>query len=98
LDERQRQQEHYFLGETFKMVTVHFAALVLIGVLSFFVGRTFGRVESVLQFNRRMQDIILALKKVENLAELRGEKLASLSADEIVHRTKRQLELKGDDE
>jgi len=69
------------------MVTVHFAALVLIAMLSFFIGKTYGRVESILLFNRRMRDIVAALKKVESLAELRGEKLASLSADESVYRT-----------
>lgn len=80
------------------MVTVHFAALVLIAMLSFFIGKTYGRVESILLFNQRMRDIVAALKKVESLAELRGEKLASLSADEIVYRTQKQLEMKNEDD
>lgn len=43
-----------------------------------------------------MQSLISALKKVDTLAALRGEDVSKLSTDEIVRRTKKQLESEDD--
>lgn len=67
-------------------------------LFAFSLGRVSGRVEASLAFQRRMNDIIDALKKVEQLAVLKGEDISKLSSQEIVHRTQKQLEIKEHDE
>ena len=78
------------------MVTVNFFVIVLLSLLSFSLGRTFGRVESSIQMTNKLNSIIVAMKKVETLASLKGEDISKLSTDEIVHRTKKQMEIKDD--
>lgn len=78
-------------------MNTQFIAIVLASLLSFSVGRIFGRVETTAVFNQRLQQILAAMRKVETLAHLRGEDLSKLSTEEIAYRTKKQLEMKGDD-
>lgn len=79
------------------MVEIHFFVLVFLSFLSFSLGRTFGRVESSTLFNARIQATIEALKKVEQLASLKGEDLSKLPTTEIVARAQKQLEIKNND-
>lgn len=77
-------------------MNMQFIALALVSLFSFSLGRTFGRIETTLSFNHKMQSLISALKKVDTLAALRGEDVSKLSTDEIVRRTKKQLESEDD--
>ena len=76
------------------MVTVHFAVVVLLALLSFSLGRTFGRIQSSVDFSNTLRLVLSALKKVETLAALKGEDVSKLSAEELIHRTRKQLEIK----
>lgn len=76
------------------MVTIHFIMLCFISLLCFSLGRAYGRIEAGLIFNQKINSIITALKRVQQLAELRGEDLTKVSSEEIVYRTQKQLELK----
>jgi len=77
-----------------QMVTSQFLIICFLSFLSFSLGRVVGKLEASAIFSRRMNDIVGALKKVEQLAELRGEDLTKLSSQEIVNRTQKQLEIK----
>lgn len=81
-----------------EMVTIHFAFLVIIVIFAFSVGKTFGRIETSIIFNRKLTSIISALKKVNQIAALRGEDIAKMSTEEIVRRTENQLKIKDGDE
>jgi proline racemase len=76
------------------MVTIHFAFIAILALGCFSLGRTFGRVECSLAYQKRISAIVEAVKKAEQLAALKGESLASLSTEEIVHRTQKQMEIK----
>lgn len=78
------------------MITVHFAVFVLLALLSFSLGRTFGRVQSSIEFSNTLRLILSALKKVETLAALKGEDISKLSTEELIHRTTKQLQIKED--
>lgn len=79
------------------MVNESVLLIVVIALVFFSLGRVSGRLEATLLFRQRMNDIIGALKKVEQLAVLRGEDMSKLSSEEIVTRTQKQLEIKSDD-
>lgn len=84
------------MEEISQMVTSHFLLMCFLSLLSFSLGRVAGRLEASAIFSRRMNEIIGALKKVEQLAELRGEDVTKLSPQELVHRTQKQLDIKDD--
>lgn len=81
-----------------QMVEVHFFLIVFLVLLSFSMGRSFGRVESSLQYHNRMQQIIDAIRKVEKLALLKGEDISNLPTSEIVERAQKQISIKTDNE
>jgi len=78
------------------MVSIHFAILVVLFLFAFSIGRTFGRAEAGVLFNKRLNSIISALQKVETLASLKGEDISKLSTDDLVHRAKKQLKIADD--
>ena len=80
------------------MVDSTFLLICVLTLMSFSLGRISGRIEASLIFGKRMNDIIGALKKVEHLANLKGEDISKLTPEEIVHRTQKQLEIKDHDE
>lgn len=79
-------------------MNVQFLAMALLALFSFSLGRTFGRVETTLSFNHKMQLLISAMRKVDTLASLKGEDMSKLSTEEIVRRTKKQLESEDNNE
>jgi hypothetical protein len=82
------------LEENVEMVTVNFFVIVLISLLCFSVGQMSGRIEASVLYSNRLHEILTAMKKVSEIASLRGEDLTKLSTEEIVTRTKKHLELK----
>lgn len=85
------------MEEIAQMVTSQFLIICFVTLLAFSLGRLSGRLEASVMFSRRMNDIIGALKKVEQLAELKGEDVSTLSSQELVHRTQKQLDIKDDE-
>lgn len=85
------------MEEIAQMVTSQFLIICFVTLLAFSLGRVSGRLEASVMFSRRMNDIIGALKKVEQLAELKGEDVSTLSSQELVHRTQKQLDIKDDE-
>lgn len=78
-------------------MSTQFAAIVLATLLSFFLGRTFGRIETTIALNHKIHLIITAMRKVEKLAALRGEDVSKISLDELLRRTETQLQVKDDE-
>jgi cell fate (sporulation/competence/biofilm development) regulator YmcA (YheA/YmcA/DUF963 family) len=74
-----------------------FAAIALATMLSFFLGRTFGRIETTIALNQKIHLIVSAMRKVEKLATLRGEDVSKISVDELLRRTETQLQVKDDE-
>jgi hypothetical protein len=75
------------------MVTIHFFVIVLLSLLSFSLGRLAGRMESSIIMTRRLNSIIMALKRVETISSLKGEDLTNVSSEELVRRINKQMEL-----
>lgn len=73
-----------------------FIALAFFGGYS--LGRLAGRIEASFVFQERMSLIISSLRKVQQLAELRGEDISKLPPQEVVDRIQKQLEIKDTDE
>lgn len=71
--------------------------ICFLSLLTFSLGRLSGRVEASMLYNKKLKDLLEAIKKVEQLASLRGEDVSKLSSDEILYRAKKQLELKHDE-
>lgn len=80
------------------MVTIHGLVIALIALVCFSLGRVSGRVEASLLYSSRLNDILTALKKVGEIASLKGEDLTKLTTEEIVHRTRKQMELNNDND
>jgi hypothetical protein len=78
------------------MVTIHFFVIMFLSFLCFSLGRLAGRMESSILMSRRLNCIMLALKKVETISSLKGENLANVSSEELVKRINKQLELEDD--
>lgn len=74
------------------MVESNFFVTCLISLLCFSLGRVAGRLEASVIYSKRINDIIAALKKVEQLASLKGEDISSIPTTEIVYRTQKILE------
>lgn len=66
-------------------------------VCVFLFGRIYGQIESSMLFSRRINALIEAMRKVENLATLRGEDLSKISTNEWVERTRKQMDITNDD-
>ena len=83
------------MEEIIKMVGEYYLIL-FVGVFfaGYSLGRLAGRIEVSLTFQQNMPAIISALKKVQQLAELRGEDASKLSTQEIVIRIQKQLDIK----
>ena len=73
------------------------ALLVISYIATFLIGRVYGQVESALIFTQRINSIIDALKKVENLALLKGEDLSKLSTKDLIERARKHMETRNDD-
>ena len=86
------------MEKVFEMVTIHLAILAIILIFAFSIGRVFGRVETTLKVYAKMNAIISALKKVNELASLRGEDISKLSTDELIRRAENQIKIKDLDE
>ena len=78
------------------MVSTTTLLLVASHLFVFFIGRIYGQVEATFAFSKRINSIIEALRKVNELAALKGEDISNLSTQEILHRTKKQMEIKDD--
>lgn len=78
------------------MVTVHALVIVFISFVCFSLGRLSGRAEAYIIFSKRLNDIVCAIKKLDEISSLRGQNISNMSAEEIVQRTKKIMEL--DDE
>lgn len=85
------------MEETVEMVDQTVVFIVVVALVFFSLGRITGRAEAAIIFRQRMNNIISALKKVEQLAALRGEDLSKVSTEEIVTRAQKQLEIKTDE-
>lgn len=79
------------------MVNFTSILLVLSYLFVFLFGRVYGRIESSIIFSQRINAIIDAIRRVENLASLKGEDLSKVPTQEIIERTKKQMEIKLDD-
>jgi len=86
------------LDEITQMVTANFFVIVFISLLCFSLGRVYGRAESSLVYSNRMNEVLTAMKRVNEVASLKGEDLTKLTTEEIVQRTRKQMELNNDDD
>lgn len=84
------------MEKVIKMVGSTTLLLIASHLLVFLIGRIYGQVESAIAFSKRINSIIDAMRKVENLAALKGEDISNLSTQEILNRTKKQMEIKND--
>lgn len=66
--------------------------------LCFSFGRSAGRLEGSILMAQRFNTIISAIKKVENLAQLKGEDVSKISSEELVARAEKYLKQVQDDE
>lgn len=78
------------------MVTSNFFVMLLLSLLCFSVGRLTGRMESSIIMTRRLNSMMLALKKIETISSLKGENLSNISTEELVNRIQKQMELEDD--
>ena len=86
------------MDEITQMVTANFFVIVFISLLCFSLGRVYGRAESSLVYSNRMNEVLTAMKRVNEVASLKGEDLTKLTTEEIVQRTRKQMELNNDDD
>lgn len=71
--------------------------IIISYLIVFLAGRICGQFESAVLYSQRINSVIDAIKKVENLAALKGEDLSKVSTKELVERARKQMELKKDD-
>ena len=83
------------MDETTQMVTANFFVIVFISLLCFSLGRVYGRAESSLIYSSRLNDVLTAMKRINEVASLKGE---DLTTEEIVKRTRKQMELNNDND
>ena len=98
MDERKYKAKYTTLEKVSQMVTATHLLIVGVIFVAFFFGRFVGRVESSILFSNHIASVIDAIRKVETLAALKGEDISKLSAEEIVLRANKQLQIKKDDE
>lgn len=60
-------------------------------LLCFSLGRSIGRLEGSVSMAHKFNTILSAIKKVENLAQLKGEDLSKISPEELIARAEKYL-------
>lgn len=77
------------------MITI--LTILLVNFICFQLGRASGKLESVAVFPQKVLLLVNAVKKVESLCALKGQKISDLSNEELCKRVSEQLALTQDE-
>jgi len=70
-----------------------FIVIAFLMFFSYMLGSVFGELRAIHATNERLKNFLVALKKVSDLATLRGEDFSKLSDTELLDRIQKQLEV-----